>query len=255
MRQFLLIAIALGSVAVAQPVSAQKSARAPAAAQLAQDRRNFEAGMLDSAGGPVLQTIRRLYPTEYEKFIDENFNAARRNLGDEAALRRVGTTTIASFFRRKISDVVNAPAPVLARINSRQLDLVRALRKDQAQACAQYVNAGFDGTTELPLPLQQRATGISIAILEAAKEGSRRPRDRSRGAMDTDAAVAWLDKIVQVEPSPAIHKMMDDEAAQQAATPDQTCQMGIAIYAAIAELPAEQAAKMTAYMLKSSMEP
>ncbi|MBA3676436.1 MAG: hypothetical protein H0W74_03425 [Sphingosinicella sp.] len=255
MRGSLLGAMMLTGITVAWPAAAQAPAVTLVAVQSPQDRRNFEAGILDSTGGPVFQSIQRLFPAEYNRLIDKIFKAAAPHLGDNAALLRAGQVAMADFFKRKMPDAVNAPLPALAAINQSQLDLVKALRKDHATACAQYLDAGFDGTTTLPLPLQQKAMGVSILMLEAAKAGSERPRDRSRGSLDEEAAVAWVAKMAEVEPSPIIQKMLDDDAAQAAATPDQNCQMGIAIYAAIAELPREQAAKMTAYLLKSGMEP
>ncbi len=88
-----------------------------------------------------------------------------------------------AFFKRRMPGIINAPAPELAAITQSQMNLLRALRKNHSLVCAQYVNEGFDGTTTLPLALQQKVLGVSILMLEAAKSGSNRAKDRSRGKL------------------------------------------------------------------------
>lgn len=255
MRGLLPVVVTSFSLAAASPLPAQVQLSALVVLQSAQDRLNFEAGILDSAGGVLFQTIKRLFPAEYEALIKEQMKAAAPHLGDDAALIRAAQGPMTNFWKRKMPDIINAPAPALVAINQGQLNLVRALRKGHVAACAQYVDQGFDGTIALPPALQRQAAGVSILMLEAAKSGRERPRDKSRGALDEGAAVAWMEKFEKVEPSETIRKMLDEDSDSTAATPDQTCQMGIAIHAAIAELPPEQAAKMTAHLLKASMEP
>ncbi|MBA3678563.1 MAG: hypothetical protein H0W74_14440 [Sphingosinicella sp.] len=55
MRRLLSINIVAAILAAAQPAAAL------AGAVSVQDRRNFEAGLLDSPNGPVYQTIRRFF--------------------------------------------------------------------------------------------------------------------------------------------------------------------------------------------------
>ncbi|MBA3678448.1 MAG: hypothetical protein H0W74_13780 [Sphingosinicella sp.] len=64
-----------------------------------------------------------------------------------------------------------------------------------------------------------------------------------------------MEKVKEVDPSKMVQRILEDDAAQVAATPDQTCQMGIVVYGGIAKLPLEQAATVAAFMLKSGMEP
>ncbi len=241
-----LVAIALVSVTATSPVSARKVSDT----ERAQMRRDFEAGMMDSRGGLVFQTIRRLFPADYEKLLKENMKSIERHGDDEAGLRRAIGATLAKFYERKMPDAINASAPLLVKLNLSQLDLVRSFRKDHVQACAEYVENGAVSETNLTPAVQDKVIAVSIATLEAAKSGSERPRDRNRGKMDDDIAVAWMEKVHEIETSEFIEKMFGEETTQEAATPAENCRMGIAIYGAVAAMPTEQAAKMAAILLK-----
>lgn len=239
-----LVAAFVGTTTTA-PVSARKVSDT----ERAQMRRDFEAGMMDSRGGAVFQAIRRLFPADYEKLLKENMKSIERHGDDEAALRQAIGATLATYYERKMPDAINASVPHLVKLNQRQLDLVRSLRKDHVDACAEYVVNGAVSETKLTTAVQDKVVAVSIATLEAAKSGSERPRDRSRGKMDDDIAVAWMEKMQEIETSEFIDKMFGEETAQDAA-PAENCQMGIAIYGAVAAMPTEQAARMAAILLK-----
>lgn len=247
----ILAASILSSLAVMSPAVAQNAPVAPAP-MTAEDLRLFEDGLLKAPSGPVYAAMKRLYPQEYDTLLKEMVAMAIARANDPAQLRSVASEAIARVFQRKMPDVINAPTERLARINRGHLDLIRALKPGHPRECAQYVMTGFDAQTVLPPELHAKTVAISVLTLEAAKAGSGRARDASRGSLNEGARLAWLAKMKEVAPSERIGQIIMDDAAQQNASAEEKCLLGEAIYAAIDKLPPEQGVNISAFMLAQS---
>ena len=231
---------------VAAMIMAAASLGGAAVAQPSQSR-------MASGGGEVLAAIQRFYPDDYRQLQQALDRHAAAHPGDEAGRAGLRARLLADFFRRRSDGLANAPAPLVNAIVDRHLVLLRLLAGDDSALCAELADNLLIGRFDLPAFYQDRATALSVAIIEAAKAGEARPRDPARNGLVGDDATRWYEELLRVEPSSDIQAAIAADTAGAGASPEMQCRVGAAIFGAVEKLAPEQAANVGAFFLAETL--
>ena len=237
---------AFGLVLLAAAVSAK-----PASAQSAAELAAFERGLLSTDGG-LYARLKRDFPQDYDRMIRELTRQALASGGSRQIMEQAGFRTMRAFYASKLSAIVNAPPSALAAYNAAELNFVRKLAGRDAALCRAYVMTGFAPGTVVPAELRPDMAQVGFAMIAAAKAGTGRQVDPARGQPPSGDFPAWFGKMREIDPSDEMRRFLaGDQSA--AADPATGCRMGTAVYQAVASLPSEQASRITAYLIASSV--
>ncbi len=242
----ILSSLVLASSGLAQTRSA------PGYPPTAENRRAFEQALIRS-GGPYVRAFKEVSPEEYEPFVDRLFvlGSALSSVPKQAPPDLA--EAIADFYTGKAADAMNAPAADLAKLNRAQLEFTRALKAGHAKECAVFVTGV--GFPLVPASLQPKADHLYRSMMEVAKAGKGRPKDPGRATIGDSSRTAWIQKMEELAPTERVRSLITDDSAQQSASDEEKCQLGETIYAAIADLPLEQATNISAVLVRDMLTP
>jgi hypothetical protein len=238
-------------------LAAAASAQQPEPAKLpagvtAQQRADFERGLLGSDGNPTFRMIKAAFPLDYDAMVVDLLRKAVASGGNPAVMERAGFDAIRFFYKERMPEILNAPASFLNAHNARELDLLRALSQRDPVLCNMYATSGFSPGTSVPPDMTPLMVRAGTALIDAAKAGVGRPVDPQRGAISEADGAAWFAKMRELDPSEAMAGFLSGGQTGNL-NPDDGCRIGLKVYEAIAALPSEQSARITAYVIKSSL--
>lgn len=223
-------------------------------------RQAFEEGLRHSDGGPIFALIERYYPQEARALLDRLYAAATPVIergSDPAAMNQAMQQAMGEmdrFVRSKSADVVNAPEPQLVRLLESQLMLVERLSSEAPTLCGAVVTAGQFDVRALTPALRPVFAQASLALIEAAGEGSRRPHDPSRLQLSAEDGEALVIEMGRRDPDGTLLALMGDEAAMRRAAPAEQCAAALLIFRAVDALPVAQQARLMASMMRLGAE-
>ena len=232
------------------PAAAQKAGGLPPGVTAA-DRASFERGLLSADNG-LFARMKRDFAREYEVMIRDLLVQAKTSDGNKQVMEQAGFRAIRGFYTAKLSAIVNAPAPVLNDFNARELNFVRKLAAQDVSLCRMYVMTGFGPGTVVPAGLRPEMAQIGLGMLAAAKAGAGRPVDPARGQPPGGDMAPWFAKMRELDPSDEMQRFLTGDQSP-AADPAVGCRLGTVLYQAIAALPSEQSARITAYLIATSV--
>jgi hypothetical protein len=249
----MILLLASFLLAAGMPGTAEDPIAGSPAASALPNRRAFEDELKFSAEGETLRAIERHYPAEYRALIDAIYADAASHPGDRAARTATERRLFDAFYKRRVPDLANAPAPLLAAINGRQLALARRLAGADPKLCADFASGLFVGRSDLPPAYQSEAAALLAAIVEAAKAGEGQPPDPRRQSLGVEDAAPFYEQLLRVEPSGQVQAAIAADSGEGGGTPEMQCRIGAAIYASIDKLQEEQAANVAAYFLTQTL--
>jgi len=94
----------------------------------------------------------------------------------------------------------------------------------------------------------------SEAMIEAAGEGSLRPRDPARLQVRDADVEAWVAELTKLDPEGELMPLVKDEAALAAAAPLQQCRATQLILRAVRALPEERQVNLMAFILAAGLQ-
>ena len=197
--------------------------------------------------------VQRHYPDDYRRIMDALTRHAAEHPDDSAGRATLARQMLRDFFRLRADGLANAPAPRVNEIVARHLLLLRLLAKDDVALCADLASNLLIGRFDLPAFYQDRATTLSVSIVEAAKEGEKLPRDPARSGLGPEDATRWYEELLRVEPSSDIQAAIAADSAGTSNSPEMQCRVGAAIYGAMENLAPEHAANIGAFFLAQTL--
>ncbi|HMJ93150.1 MAG TPA: hypothetical protein VK472_03520 [Allosphingosinicella sp.] len=218
----------------------------------AADRTAFERGLFSADPAGLYARLKRDFPADYEAMIRELLVQAKASGGSKPVMEQAGFRSIRAFYASRLSAIVNAPASVLNDFNARELNFVKKLAAQDLALCRTYVMTGFSAGTAVPGNLVVDMGQVGLGMIAAAKAGSGRPVDPQRGQIPSADMEPWFGKMRELDPSDEMRRFLTGDQSP-AADPATGCRLGTALYQAIAALPSEQSARITAYLIASSI--
>lgn len=215
------------------------------------DSKAYERELQGSVGGEVFRSMQNHYPDEYRALIE---NLMQADTGRDPAMRaKQRNRAVVSFYRRRADGLANAPPELLEKINARQLELIRRLARQDARLCAEFATTALIGRFDLPASYQLQASALGALMIEAAKAGEARPHDPTRKGLGIDDAASWYAQLLQMESSREVQTTIAVNGDDGNGTPEIQCRVGVAVHAAIAKLPPDQAANVAAFFLTQTL--
>ncbi|HMJ93653.1 MAG TPA: hypothetical protein VK472_06105 [Allosphingosinicella sp.] len=208
---------------------------------------------LRGGGREVMNAVQRHYPADYARIMEALGRHAAEHPEDVAGRAALGRRLLLDFFKLRARGLANAPAPLVNDIVGRHLLLLRLLARDDTALCADLATNLLIGRFDLPAFYQDRATSLSVSIVEAAKEGEKLPRDPARAGLATDDSTRWYEELLRVEPSSDIQAAIAADSAAASGSPEMQCRVSAAIFGATERLSPEQAANVGAFFLAQTL--
>ncbi|MHA7819309.1 MAG: hypothetical protein ACX930_06660 [Erythrobacter sp.] len=213
-----------------------------------QEAAQIERDILATPGQQQLwRTIKDEYPQDFDTLIAQlqalDFDERR----DEGRIEAVGTDWLLNFLDRIAPSAVIAPPAEILSWSETERDLYAVLQRGAVDECAAM-------TMGQPITVQRSNAAASAAIarrnlafVQAAAAGRRDPQDY---AEPDEADWARLgDAIAATGLDPELQETLGSEEAMLALTRAQQCEIGVALFQGIADLPDDVEPEMAAFML------
>jgi hypothetical protein len=193
----------------------------------------------------TLTAFRETYPADYRAYLTALSEITDRHGAEEAD--RAATTRLRSFIAGKAEAIANAPVTDLDALADANLASLMRLREAGAPLCAAFIRDGAQGERLPPAALETIGQANALQFRAARNgEGSQRV---ARGPLNEADGATWFLAIRQLDPALA-QRINSGQAGRGSA--EERCATGIALYRAAAALPPEQAASITAHLVRQS---
>lgn len=204
-------------------------------------------------GRELMNAVQLNYPQDNARIMEALRRHAAEHPDDTAGRSALARRLLLDFFRLRADGLANAPPSLVNEIVARHVLLLRLLAKDDVPLCADLATNFLIGRFDLPAFYQDRATSISVLIVEAAKEGEKAPRDPARAGLNAEDATRWYEELLRVEPSNDIQAAIAADSASASGSPEMQCRVGAAIFGAMENLEPQQAANVGAFFLAQTL--
>ena len=208
---------------------------------------------LRGGGREVMNAVQRHYPTDHARIMEALGRHAAEHPDDIAGRAALTRRMLLDFFRHRAAGLANAPGPLVTDIVGRHRLLLRLLAKDDTALCADLATNFLIGRFDLPAFYQDRATALSVSIVEAAREGEKSPPETARSGLAAEDAMRWYEELLRVVPSSDIQAAIAADSAAASGSPAMQCRVGAAIFGAMENLGPEQAANVGAFFLAQTL--
>ncbi|HEX8062824.1 MAG TPA: hypothetical protein VF535_06375 [Allosphingosinicella sp.] len=217
---------------------------------------DLERGMNDAPGaGSYLASLKRNFPDEYRTLATESVRQMRayqaQGKGGPAAQERLGTELgyrIVAMTASKSAALPKAPTPALNAYSRAMRDYVASLEKTAPQSCAALALGRTGGPEPALPPAAREASGRMMAArLDLARAGLDHPTERDLSTPPRKAMEMLIAEMKRRDASLASYAERPGGAL--ILTLPKRCSLAILYYSAMADLPPETSALLTAYDL------
>ena len=216
---------------------------------------DFEAGMKSNeANATYLDALKRNFPDEYQAMIADMLARAReadRNPARQkevyARFRQDLTSRLQSITDRHQGAMSQAPAPALNAFARAMKAFILEAQGKAVRVCAVYA-LGARKPFAVPAELELANARLSAAMFDLARAGLDRPSKRDLSAPPRRELEQVLVRVKALL-EPSLRETVDDSRKLALRPIQDRCAVAVAYYRAIAEMPAEESAALTAYDL------
>lgn len=193
----------------------------------------------------TLAAFRETYPNDYRAWLTALSEITDIQGAEEAD--RAATSRLRSFIAGKVEAIASAPVADLDALADANLASLLRLREAGAPLCAAFIRDGAQGE-RLP-PAALATIGQANALQFRAARHGEGPQRIVRDQLGEADGATWFLAIRQLDPALA-DRINSGTAGQGSA--EERCATGITLYRAAAALPPEQAAAVTAHLVRQS---
>jgi hypothetical protein len=187
------------------------------------------------------------FPADYQELL-RRVAAASRD-GNRQTASRAAAAFLERFILSRANAVMAAPDRDMQRIAGGQLNLIRGLRDENVNLCAEYAMRGLGPGARLSPATLALLGRLSVYIIEAAHAGER-PGRTPRPTLSPSDAASWIAAMRAID-SVAAGQIENDTAV--GLPPAGQCRAGVVVYEAVSRLPTATAANVTAHMIRESL--
>jgi len=208
----------------------------------------IEDGILATPGAEDLwATIKQEYPNDFADLVGraQELDISAENY-EELSLQ-IGAVWSQEFFARIGLDSVKAPGPELLTWSSAESELYQTLQRSAPEQCAAMTMGEWvmidDGNARATAAIARR----NEALVKASAAGRDDPQ--TYDAPDETDFNRLGDAIASTGIAPELQAALGSDAAMAALSPEEQCEVGVAVYSGLSALPDDQEPEMAAYML------
>ncbi len=212
-----------------------------------QERAEIERTLVeDSEGAELFAVIQKEYPDDLNALLDQlqDVDPTNRN---EARGKEIGAAWLQDFMTRIGPDAVKAPADALLVWSATEAELYETLQRGAESECATMTMGGWvmveGSNTVVQSAIQRRNT----AMVKAAAAGRDDPQEYSEPSQDQLDRLS--DAIAATGIDPNVQAVIGSIPDMQALPIPEQCQIGVAFYQGITDLPDDIEPTVAAYML------
>lgn len=208
----------------------------------------IEAEILATPGAQDLwETIKAEYPDDFDALVAQLQALDFADRRDEVRVEQIGADWLRAFFDRITPMAVKAPAPELIAWSAAEHDLYRTLQRGAVNECAAMTMGEWIFIEDSNAAATSAIARRNAAMVRASAAGERDPQTY---AEPDDAAFGELgDAIAETGIDPELQSALGSDEAMQALSVEQQCEIGVAVYAGLSNLPDDVEPAMAAYML------
>ena len=208
----------------------------------------IEEGILATPGAENLwAAIKEEYPDDFTDLIARAQELDLNADDYEDLSRQVGAVWSQEFFARIGADSVKAPAAELLEWSGAESELYQTLQRSAPDQCGAMTMGEWvmidDGNVRATAAIAKR----NEALVRASAAGRDNPQ--TYDAPDEADFNRLGDAIASTGIAPELQAALGSDAAMAALSPEEQCQVGVAVYTGLSALPDEQEPEMAAYML------
>lgn len=203
----------------------------------------------DTDSAAMIEAMQESFPEDYAKIRETLSQSARRG-APPAALQAETFALMRRAALDHLDELAQAPHAELSAFIAAESRMIAELATDDVPLCARYIMRGFAPGEVLPPDARIALAEMGVAQWRGAAAGRDQPAGRKVGAVlvprDAEALIAAMrkqgmtDKDLQIFGTPQLFLR---------AAPRQQCATGKWLVAAIGTLPAEQADRVTAWLI------
>jgi hypothetical protein len=190
----------------------------------------------------LLQSLRTHFPQEHSAL------AARLVGQSPAAARLMVGEAMEKFHQAHLDSILAAPAAQLIAIEARHGAMLRSLQRRDMHLCAVVGDRGFFSPPARAGTPPDGLDDYAVALIEAAAAG----RGRSAPAAPTrQDLLDWLAALERRDSSVPVRAMLQDRELRLRSSDEHLCVGAALMHETAAGLPAEQAARVSATLVRS----
>lgn len=213
-----------------------------------QDRAQIERDILSTPGTQGLwQAIKEEYPDDFAQLVDRIHELDFQQRSDERLGEEIGKQWLQEFYDRIAPDTVRAPAAELLAWSEQEFELYAELQRSSLSDCASMSMGEWIFIDPSNITATAAITRRNTAMVRAAAAGRDDPQTYEE---PSDAAFNRLgDAIADTGLEPQLQATLGSDAEMALLSPAEQCQLGVAVYQGLRDLPDDVEPEMAAYML------
>jgi hypothetical protein len=191
------------------------------------------------------------FPDDYAQLKAETVKKLEAGASGEE-LRNYSFTFMRTFMGNHKPDIASAPSTSLEKVRNAQIAVGEAFRRQSPEMCGHFVMTGLS-QSDRPTAEATHALGILVvAQMDAASAGVTHPISRNASKMSDADGVALVTKMQRNGLSDKLLNIFASENGLASAAPATQCDIGMRMLNAVAELPKDQADRISAYLITNS---
>jgi hypothetical protein len=200
------------------------------------------------ANDPTFKALNAAFPDEHAALLSV-VSARHRAGASEAQIKDAAFRYMRDFTIRHAPDVAAAPAPELRDYAATQAGFIRALRDQDPQLCAAFAFTGLGEDTQLGGKAERAMRKGVEAQIRAARAGRDNPVARAKP--DRTDMQSMVRALGRKGARPDQVEAIGNGGWRQLGASEQ-CDLGVRLYEAVASLPAETGARVSASLVETS---
>ncbi len=210
----------------------------------------FDAGVLaPTSEGEAFRQFKKDFPEDFAQLRAQMSGPDAANLTDEQLGQRAGLA-LRAFVARNAVHTAAAPDAELVALGQRNRDFIKALQRSNPALCAKFGMRGLDPGDTLDAQANEAASKVFLVQLRATSAGKARPTPHADISNADGARLAAAIKANGVD-----DRLLNIIAGgMNTASPADQCAGSVAMYEAVAGLPAPESARWTSFILKQAAQ-
>lgn len=193
------------------------------------------------------RTIKDEYPQDFDALVARLQDLDYPERGDKARVEQIAADWLRDFFERVTPYAVQAPASELIAWSTSESELYEVLQRGAVDDCAAMTMGEWIYIEESNAAATAAIARRNAAMVRASAAGKANPQVYEEPS--EEAFTVYGDAIAATGIAPELQETLGSEAAMLALSAEEQCEIGVAVYRGLSDLPDDLEPPMAAYML------